>query len=170
MCCVLVIHRNWLRSNSANAGYESQRCFVTCTLYILTCAMTKTRKEERQGEIFSCQLELSGYGFWDVSWAAPQPQYDITLPSVLSGEMICSEDTGICNKYQCNGSYKNLMTSSPEAHLSSSTSGSPVGCLVLLSLSQSYVFIPHASLWMAVRTRVDSNWQTTCTSLLCLPK
>lgn len=74
----------------------SQCCFwesaVSCNTYpvYLTCAMAK-REKERWSEIFCCQMESSGFEFRDSSWAATQPQYDITLPSVLSGETIRSE-------------------------------------------------------------------------------
>lgn len=48
-------------------------------------------QSQREREILSCQMELSGYGLGDWSWAAPQLQHDITLPSVHSREVICSE-------------------------------------------------------------------------------
>lgn len=36
-------------------------------------------------------MDSSGYGFRASNWAARQPQYDITLPSVLYAERIPSE-------------------------------------------------------------------------------
>lgn len=95
MCCV---QSQSLCHPLERASVQFSQCgfwesTVSCNMdhVYLTCAVTKTRKKERWSEIFCCQMESSGYGFRDSSWAATQPQYDITLPSVFSGEMIRSE-------------------------------------------------------------------------------